>query len=95
MQGRYPGRFYTYAELNAFLQYCGERKVMAVPEIDMPGHSGYFRRAFGVDMQDDRGMTILEEILSEFMDHVDTKFLHVGPTRSVSATRGLWTICRA
>jgi hypothetical protein len=51
---------------------------MVVPEIDMPGHSDYFRRAFGLDMQDEKGMKIMEAILNEFMDHVDTRFLHVG-----------------
>src|ERR1017187_4957649 len=51
---------------------------MVVPEIDMPGHSDYFKRAFGVDMQDEKGMTLMEDILNEFMDRVDTRFLHVG-----------------
>jgi hypothetical protein len=75
---RDPGRFYTYAQLNDFIRYCGERNIMVVPEIDMPGHSDYFNRAFGVDMQDDKGIKIMEDVLNEFMDRVDTGFLHVG-----------------
>jgi hexosaminidase len=75
---RHPGEFYTYAELNDFIRYCGQRHIMVVPEIDMPGHSEYFKRAFGFDMQDERGIKIVEDVLNEFMDRVDTPFLHVG-----------------
>ena len=75
---RYPGKFYTYAEINDLIAYCGRRNIMLLPEIDMPGHSDYFKRAFGFDMQDDKGIRIVEDVLNEFMDHVDTPFLHVG-----------------
>lgn len=75
---RHPGEFYTYSQLNDLIKYCGQRNIMVVPEIDMPGHSDYFKRAFGVDMQDEKGMPLMEDILNEFMDRVDTQFLHVG-----------------
>jgi len=75
---RRPGKYYTYAELKEFLAYCRERGVRVLPEIDMPGHSQYFKRAFGVDMQDERGMQILTECLNEFMDNVDVDTLHIG-----------------
>lgn len=76
---RQPGKFYTYAELNDFIAYCRERGVRVVPEIDMPGHSEYFKRAFGEDMQDERGMKILAESVNEFLDNVkDIDTLHIG-----------------
>jgi hexosaminidase len=75
---RHPGKYYTYAEINEFIAYCRQRNIMIVPEIDMPGHSEYFNRAFGFDMQDERGVKIVEDVLNEFMDHVDTPFLHLG-----------------
>ena len=75
---RHPGEFYSYAEINDLIAYCRQRGIMVVPEIDMPGHSAYFQRAFGFDMQDEKGMKIMEEVLTEFMDRVDTPFLHVG-----------------
>ena len=75
---RHPGEFYTYAQINDLIAYCRDRGIMVVPEIDMPGHSAYFQRAFGFDMQDEKGMKIMEEVLTEFMDRVDTPFLHVG-----------------
>jgi hypothetical protein len=75
---RYPGRFYTYAELNDLISYCSQRGIMVVPEIDIPGHSEYFPRAFGFDMQDPRGQRIAEDVLNEFIDQVSTPFLHIG-----------------
>ena len=88
---RDPGKFYTYAEINDFIAYCKQRGVMVVPEIDIPGHSDYFKRAFGVEMQDEKGMGILEDVLNEFMDHVDT-VLASGRMRCVCAIRSSWTI---
>lgn len=75
---RSPGKFYTYAELNDFIRYCGERGVQVVPEIDMPGHSDYFKRAFGVDMQDEKGIQILSDCVKEFLDNVDVPVVHIG-----------------
>jgi len=75
---RSPGKFYTYAELNDFLRYCRERGVRVVPELDMPGHSDYFKRAFGVDMQSEPGMKILSDCVNEFLDQVDVDELHIG-----------------
>ena len=76
---RSPGKFYSYAELNDFIAYCRERGVRVVPELDMPGHSDYFKRAFGVDMQDERGMKILAECVNEFLDNVkNVDVVHIG-----------------
>lgn len=75
---RCPGKFYNYAELNDFIAYCAQRGIRVVPELDMPGHSDYFKRAFGVDMQDERGMKILAECLNEFLDNVNVDTIHIG-----------------
>ena len=75
---RSPGKYYTYAQLNDLIEYCRKRGIMVVPEIDMPGHSAYFKRAFGVDMQDPKGMKILADCLNEFFDHVDLPYFHMG-----------------
>ena len=48
---RSPGKFYSYAEINDFISYAKQRGIMVLPEIDIPGHSEYFKRAFGVEMQ--------------------------------------------
>lgn len=75
---RRPGFFYTYAQINELIAFARDRGIEVLPEIDLPGHSAYFQRAFGFDMQDPRGMKILEAALNEFMDHVQTPALHIG-----------------
>ena len=75
---RSRGKFYSYAEINDFISYAKQRGIMVLPEIDIPGHSEYFKRAFGVEMQDAKGAQILEDVLNEFMDHVNTPNLHIG-----------------
>ncbi len=77
-QTRRPGKFYTYAQLNDIIRYCKVRQITVIPEIDMPGHSEYFKHTFGFGMQDPRGVKILKDILNEFFDHVKTKYFHMG-----------------
>ncbi|HEY4416503.1 MAG TPA: family 20 glycosylhydrolase [Verrucomicrobiae bacterium] len=75
---RAPGKFYTYAELNDLIAYCAQRGITVVPEIDVPGHSDYFTRAFGVTMQSESGAKILADCMNEFLDHVPTEYFHMG-----------------
>lgn len=75
---RRPGFFYSYAQINELIAFARARAIEVLPEIDLPGHSAYFQRAFGFDMQDPRGMKILEDALGEFMDNVKTPTLHIG-----------------
>jgi hexosaminidase len=75
---RRPGFYYTYAQINDFIAYCRAHHIMVVPEIDMPGHSDYFKRAFGVDMQSEKGTKFLKEVVTEFLDNVQTEYLHLG-----------------
>ena len=75
---RAPGKFYTYAELNDFIGYCAQRGITVVPEIDMPGHSAYFKRAFGVEMQSERGAKSLADCVNEFLDQVHPEYFHMG-----------------
>ena len=75
---RRPGFFYTYAQINDFIAYCRQRGITVIPEIDMPGHSDYFNRAFGVDMQSEKGMKILTDCVNEFFDNVQTEYFHMG-----------------
>ncbi len=36
---RMPGKFYTLEEVRDLVEFCKQRQVMLIPEIDMPGHS--------------------------------------------------------
>jgi hypothetical protein len=52
--------------------------VTLIPEIDMPGHSAAFERAFACDMQSDRGMEILKGLMDEVCDVFDVPYVHIG-----------------
>ena len=75
---RDKGLYYSEAELKELIQYCRERYITLVPEIDMPGHSAAFTRAMGVDMQSDSGLAIVKNILQEFCTTYDVPYLHIG-----------------
>lgn len=76
---RWKGDFYSEAEFKDLVNYCQERHIMLLPEIDMPGHSAAFERYFGVNMQSDSGMAYIKELLQEFTDtYPNLPYLHIG-----------------
>ena len=60
---RMPGKYYTLEEARDLVDFCKKHQVLLIPEIDMPGHSAAFVRAFRHDMQSPEGMKILKLIL--------------------------------
>ncbi len=79
--GRDCGKFYTYDEIRELIAYAKERSITVMPEIDMPGHSAYFRNAFGFSMDSEEGMKVLEECIAEFCEEIPTSmcpYLHIG-----------------
>jgi len=75
---RNKGMYYTKAEIKELMQYCKERHILFLPEIDMPGHSAAFRRAMKTDMQTDSGVAYIKNILKEFCDNFDVPYIHIG-----------------
>lgn len=75
---RNKGSFYTQNDLKELINYCKERHITLVPEIDMPGHSAAFKRAMKTDMQSDSGLAIVKNILNEFCDTFDVPYIHIG-----------------
>lgn len=75
---RNAGKFYTTEEIKELIQYCKDRYITFVPEIDMPGHSAAFTRAMGVNMQSDEGMRIVKNILKEICTTYDVPYIHIG-----------------
>ena len=75
---RNKGEYYSEKEIKDLIQFCHERFITFVPEIDMPGHSAAFTRAFGVDMQSEKGFAILKNIITEFDSTYHVPFLHIG-----------------
>jgi len=75
---RDKGKFYSEKDIKDLIQYCRDRFITFVPEIDMPGHSAAFTRAFGFDMQSEKGVEIVKEIITEFNNTYHLPYLHIG-----------------
>ena len=76
---RWKGKYYTEEQFKELIDYCKERHILFLPEIDMPGHSAAFERFFGVNMQSDSGMMYIKELLKEFSDtYRGLPYLHIG-----------------
>lgn len=75
---RSPGQFYTRQQARELVQFCQQRHVMLVPEIDMPGHSGAFKRATGYEMQSEPGKLLVKKLLQEVCALFDVPYIHVG-----------------
>lgn len=61
---------YSYAEIRDLISYAAKRNVRIIPELDMPGHSDYFTRAFGFTMHSEKGMQVIGELLDEFCHQI-------------------------
>ena len=75
---RMPGKYYTLEEARDLVDFCKKHQVLLIPEIDMPGHSAAFVRAFRHDMQSLEGMKILKLLLDEVCETFDVPYLHIG-----------------
>ena len=72
---------YTYDQVRELIAYAKARHVTIIPEIDMPGHSDYFERAFGFEMYTEQGMRVLEDVLDELCAEIpaeDCPIIHIG-----------------
>ncbi len=61
---------YSYADIRELFEYAKNRCITIIPELDMPGHSAYFERAFGFKMHTPEGMKIIEKLLDEFCKEI-------------------------
>lgn len=76
---RQPGKYYTIEDAKEIQKFAADHNVVLIPELDMPGHSAAFQRAFGVDMQSEEGMKILKDLISEACETFDQcEYLHIG-----------------
>lgn len=96
-KGRDQGAFYTYQEIRDLMTYARERGVTIIPEIDMPGHSTYFKTAFGFTMDSDSGRLVLRRCLQEFFSEIPADlcpYLHIGSDEvHVSDPKGFMSFC--
>lgn len=75
------GSFYRYSEIRGLIAYAKKRHVKVIPELDMPGHSAYFDRAFGFGMGSEKGRAVLEVLIDEFCTQIpkeDCPVIHLG-----------------
>ena len=86
---RMPGKYYTHEEARELVDFCRKHFVTLIPEIDIPGHSAAFERAFGCGMQSEKGMNILKTLIDEACDVFDVPYLHIG-TDEVEFTNPLF-----
>lgn len=75
---RNAGKFYSITEMKELIAYCKNKHITLIPEIDMPGHSAAFKRAMGVYMQSEKGVTICKNILTELCRELDVPYVHIG-----------------
>lgn len=76
---RMPGNYYTLEEAKELVRFCEERNILLIPEIDIPGHSAAFIRAFRHDMQSKEGMAILKLLMDEVCEaFAEVPYLHIG-----------------
>ncbi len=72
---------YSYDQIRELFRYARDRHITIIPELDMPGHSDFFDRAFGFPMYSDQGVLILEKLIEEFCAEVPVELcpiLHFG-----------------
>lgn len=75
---RQPGQYYTLEEVKDLVDFCKSHHVLLIPEIDMPGHSLAFEKAFQHNMQSPKGKAILKQLIDEVCDTFDVPYLHIG-----------------
>lgn len=79
---RMAGKFYTQDEFKEFVEYCRVRNILVIPEMDMPGHTAAFRKAFDfAKMEDERATKILCELIAEMASLVSVEqmpYIHIG-----------------
>ncbi len=81
MPERDPLATYSYDEIREVIAYARARHIRVIPELDMPGHSDYFKKAFGFEMGDPRALPILKALIAEFCAEIpaaDCPVLHIG-----------------
>jgi hexosaminidase len=75
---RNKGKYYSIDQMKELIQYCKDKYITLVPEIDMPGHSAAFARAMGAGMQTDKGFEIVKNIVKEVCTTYDVPYIHIG-----------------
>lgn len=79
--GRDEHRSYTFAEIRDVIAFARKHQVRILPELDMPGHSRYFKPAMGFEMASRPGIDALKLLIEEFCQEIPREscpWLHIG-----------------
>lgn len=76
------GQYYTQEDFKEILAFCKERNITVIPELDIPGHTEAFRRAFGFrKMNNPQVLDILLDLFDELMSLANADempYIHIG-----------------
>lgn len=76
---RFPGQYYTKAQVRELVTLASSYGITVIPELDMPGHSEAFRRAMGHSMVTVEGLNELKNLLTEASETFSgTPWMHIG-----------------
>ncbi len=75
---RKPNGQYSVAEVRELVAFAAARGVEVIPEMDMPGHSTYFKKGLGFDMQTPEGVAVLKGEVEDWAKLFPSKYLHLG-----------------
>lgn len=85
---RFPGRYYTKAQVRELVSMAAAYGITVIPELDMPGHSEAFRRAMGHSMVTMEGLNELKRLLTEAAEtFCGTPWMHIGTDEYRAADR--------
>ena len=77
-RSRVPQGQYSAEEIKAFVAYAAAHGVEVLAEMDLPGHSDYFAKGLGFDMQTPQGLKVVEGELEDWAKLFPSPLLHVG-----------------
>lgn len=79
---RWAGQYYTQEEFIDLVNYCSQRNITLIPELDLPGHSRALRMALQVETMKD---PLLKKVIPELLDELcklipayKMPFIHLG-----------------
>lgn len=75
---RQPRGQYSWDEVRELVAFAAARGVEVIPEMDMPGHSTYFRKGLGFDMQTPEGVAVLKGEIDDWVLLFPSRYFHLG-----------------
>ena len=77
-RSRQPQAQYSTEEIRAFVAFAAAHGVEVLAEMDLPGHSEYFAKGLGFDMQTPQGLKVVQAEIGDWAKLFPSSMLHVG-----------------